>query len=85
MGEFVKTAVGEAGRLDVSFDLISVGDVQGTPLAEMEWVEFIRPIETAVRTNFLTVKAAASRWRCTRSRRCVASTRASSGAWGCAS
>jgi 3-oxoacyl-[acyl-carrier protein] reductase len=55
---FVDAVVGEAGRLDVSFDLISVGDVQGTPLVEMEWADFMRPIETAVRTNFLTVKAA---------------------------
>jgi NAD(P)-dependent dehydrogenase (short-subunit alcohol dehydrogenase family) len=55
---FVEAVVGEAGRLDVSFDLISVGDVQGTPLVEMEWTDFVRPIETATRTNFLTVKAA---------------------------
>jgi 3-oxoacyl-[acyl-carrier protein] reductase len=56
--EFVEAVVGETGRLDISFDLISVGDVQGTPLVEMGWEEFMRPIETAVRTNFLTVKAA---------------------------
>ncbi len=55
---FVDSVVGEAGRLDVSFDLISVGDVQGTPLVEMGWDDFMRPIETAVRTNFLTIKAA---------------------------
>jgi 3-oxoacyl-[acyl-carrier protein] reductase len=55
---FVDAVVAETGRLDVSFDLISVGDVQGTPLVEMEWADFVRPIETAVRTNFLTVKAA---------------------------
>lgn len=55
---FVDAVAGEAGRLDVSFDLISVGDVQGTPLAEMEWADFMRPIETAVRSNFLTVNAA---------------------------
>jgi 3-oxoacyl-[acyl-carrier protein] reductase len=58
VGGFIETVVGEAGRLDVSFDLISVGDVQGTPLVAMEWDDFMRPIETAVRTNFLTVKAA---------------------------
>jgi 3-oxoacyl-[acyl-carrier protein] reductase len=58
VGGFVEAVVGEAGRLDVSFDLISVGDVQGTPLVEMEWADFVRPIEAAVRTNFLTVKAA---------------------------
>jgi 3-oxoacyl-[acyl-carrier protein] reductase len=55
---FVDAVAGEAGRVDISFDLISVGDVQGTPLVEMEWEDFMRPIETAVRTNFLTVKAA---------------------------
>jgi 3-oxoacyl-[acyl-carrier protein] reductase len=56
---FVDAVAEEAGRLDVSFDLISVGDEQGTPLVEMEWADFMRPIETAVQTNFLTVKAAA--------------------------
>ena len=58
VGRFVETVVDEAGRLDVSFNLISVGDVQGTPLAEMEWGDFNAPIENAVRSNFLTVKAA---------------------------
>jgi 3-oxoacyl-[acyl-carrier protein] reductase len=59
VGRFVETVVGEAGRLDISFDLIAVGDVQGTPLIEMSWDDFMRPIDTAVRTNFLTIKAAA--------------------------
>jgi 3-oxoacyl-[acyl-carrier protein] reductase len=58
VGRFVETVVGEAGRLDISFDLISVGDVQGTPLVEIDWADFFAPIETAVRTNFLTVNAA---------------------------
>ncbi|HKZ12414.1 MAG TPA: SDR family oxidoreductase [Solirubrobacterales bacterium] len=55
---FVATVADEAGRLDISFNAISVGDVQGTPLAEMEWDDFLAPIENAVRSNFLTVKAA---------------------------
>ncbi|MBS1882074.1 MAG: SDR family oxidoreductase [Actinobacteria bacterium] len=55
---FVEAVVGEAGRLDVSFNLISVGDVQGTPLAEMVWEDFSRPIDVAVRSSFLTVNAA---------------------------
>lgn len=33
--------------------------MQGTPLVEMDWLDFMRPLETAVRTNFLTIKAAA--------------------------
>jgi 3-oxoacyl-[acyl-carrier protein] reductase len=48
-----------AGGIDVSFNLISVGDVQGTPLAEMPLEDFERPVLTAVRTQFLTSRAAA--------------------------
>jgi 3-oxoacyl-[acyl-carrier protein] reductase len=48
-----------AGGIDISFNLISVGDVQGTPLAEMSLGDFERPIMTAVRTQFLTSRAAA--------------------------
>lgn len=48
-----------AGGIDVSFNLISHGDVQGTPLAEMATEDFERPVHTAVRTNFLTARAAA--------------------------
>jgi 3-oxoacyl-[acyl-carrier protein] reductase len=55
---FVEKVVAEAGRVDVSFNLISVGDVQGTPLAEMAWDDFAAPIEAAVRSTFLTVNAA---------------------------
>jgi len=47
-----------AGGIDVSFNLISVGDVQGTPLAEMPLQDFERPVMTAVRTRFLTSRAA---------------------------
>jgi 3-oxoacyl-[acyl-carrier protein] reductase len=47
------------GRLDISFNLISHGDVQGTPIAEMPIEDFERPVRTAVRTMFLTSRAAA--------------------------
>jgi 3-oxoacyl-[acyl-carrier protein] reductase len=49
----------EAGSIDISFNLISHGDVQGTPLAEMSPEDYARPVETAVRTTFLTARAAA--------------------------
>jgi NAD(P)-dependent dehydrogenase (short-subunit alcohol dehydrogenase family) len=58
VGRFVEAVAGEAGRLDISFNAISVGDVQGTPLVGMGWGDFVAPIENAVRSNFLTVKAA---------------------------
>jgi 3-oxoacyl-[acyl-carrier protein] reductase len=48
-----------AGGIDISFNLISVGDVQGTPLAEMSLEDFERPIRIAVRSTFLTARAAA--------------------------
>ena len=48
-----------AGGIDISFNLISHGDVQGTPLAEMPVEDFMRPVMTAVRTTFLTSRATA--------------------------
>jgi 3-oxoacyl-[acyl-carrier protein] reductase len=48
-----------AGSIDVSFNLISYGDIQGTPLAEMAPEDFERPVVNAVRTQFLTSRAAA--------------------------
>ena len=49
----------DSGSLDISFNLISYGDVQGTPLAHMSLDDFERPILTATRTMFLTSRAAA--------------------------
>ena len=48
-----------AGSIDISCNLISYGDVQGTPLAEMVPEDFAQPVITAVRTQFLTTRAAA--------------------------
>ena len=48
-----------AGRIDISFNLISHGDVQGTPLAEMNVDDYVNPVITAVRSQFLTGRAAA--------------------------
>lgn len=56
---YVDAVAGQAGRLDISFNLISHGDVQGTPLVEMSYEDFSRPVTTGVRTQFLTTRAAA--------------------------
>jgi NAD(P)-dependent dehydrogenase (short-subunit alcohol dehydrogenase family) len=53
----------QAGGIDVSFNLISHGEVQGTPMADMDVEDYVRPVATAVRTNFLTAKAAARHMR----------------------
>ncbi len=56
-----------AGGIDISFDLIAHGDVQGTPMAEMAVDDYLRPVVTAVRTFFLTSRAAARHMRRQRS------------------
>ena len=58
VNERADAVAASAGGIDVSFNLISFGDVQGTPLAEMPLQHFERPVMTAVRTQFLTSTAA---------------------------
>jgi NAD(P)-dependent dehydrogenase (short-subunit alcohol dehydrogenase family) len=48
-----------AGSLDVSFNAIGHGDVHGTPLIDMPAELFARPVQVAVRSQFLTTRAAA--------------------------
>ena len=57
--EQAEAVVAQAGAIDISFNLISHGDVQGTPLVQMALDDFERPVVTAVRTMFLTSRAAA--------------------------
>lgn len=55
---FVDEVVKQAGHIDISFNLISIGDVQ-KPLLEIATDEFLQPIMNAMRTQFLTTRAAA--------------------------
>ena len=55
----VDAVAASAGGIDVSFNLISYGDVQGTTLVEMPLEDFERPVMSAVRTQFLSARAAA--------------------------
>jgi NAD(P)-dependent dehydrogenase (short-subunit alcohol dehydrogenase family) len=50
--------VQRAGSIDISFNLISRGDVQGTRLLDMDVEDFVRPTETGLRSNFITARAA---------------------------
>jgi NAD(P)-dependent dehydrogenase (short-subunit alcohol dehydrogenase family) len=59
--------VDKAGSLDVSFNLINIQDRQGTPLVEMDAADFVRPVNTAMITQFLTATAAGSIMRKQRS------------------
>src|SRR6185436_15042043 len=57
--EHADAVAADAGRLDISFNLISHGVVQGTPMAEMAVEDYTNPILAQVRTTFLTWRAAA--------------------------
>src|SRR5215210_3894030 len=57
--EHARAVVSRAGSIDVSFNLITRGDVQGIALVEMTAEDFVRPITTGITTNFLTARAAA--------------------------
>jgi NAD(P)-dependent dehydrogenase (short-subunit alcohol dehydrogenase family) len=59
VNSYVDAVAEKAGSVDISFNLISYDDVQGTPLAEMTLEDFEWPVMTAVRTQFLTSRAAA--------------------------
>jgi len=55
---YVDAIVAQAGTIDISFNLISYGDVQ-QPLAEISVEDFLQPITNAMRTQFMTTRAAA--------------------------
>lgn len=55
LGEVVQ----KTGGIDISFNAIGIGYVQGAPLVEMTCKEFTEPITDAMKTQFLTTTAAA--------------------------
>lgn len=57
--EHADAVAAKAGTIDISFNLISMDDVQGTPLAEMSPEDVLRPVVNSVRAMFLSSRAAA--------------------------
>jgi NAD(P)-dependent dehydrogenase (short-subunit alcohol dehydrogenase family) len=53
--------VGDAGRIDISFNAVGLGYVIGKPLTEATSSDFTRSIEMAMRTHFVTAIAAGRR------------------------
>jgi 3-oxoacyl-[acyl-carrier protein] reductase len=49
----------QAGGIDISFNMISYKDVQGKELCAMSIEDYLRPIDIATRTQFITATAAA--------------------------
>lgn len=56
--EHVRAVADAAGSIDVSFNLITRGDVQGIPLVEMTKDDLLGAVVTGLQTNFLTARAA---------------------------
>lgn len=56
---FVTRIVSEKGSLDLSFCLIDYQVIQNLPLVEMNLEDFVRPVNLAMRSQFLTATAAA--------------------------
>ena len=57
---FVDRVAKKNKRIDISFNLISFGDIQ-QPLMEIDVNDFTQPITLATRTHFITTRAAATR------------------------
>ena len=58
VNEHADAVAEQAGSLDISFNLISHGYVQGTPMAEMQLEDYLRPVTCAVQSTFLSWRAA---------------------------
>jgi NAD(P)-dependent dehydrogenase (short-subunit alcohol dehydrogenase family) len=56
-----RAVAAQAGSIDVSFNLITRGDVQGTPLVDMTTDDLLRAVVTGLQSNFITTRAAARR------------------------
>jgi NAD(P)-dependent dehydrogenase (short-subunit alcohol dehydrogenase family) len=52
-------AVAADTGIDITFNLVTRGDVQGLPLLDMPVDDFVRPIVTGIHANFITARAAA--------------------------
>ncbi|MEU0784751.1 SDR family oxidoreductase [Streptomyces sp. NPDC006173] len=57
----VEAHIASLDALDISFNLVTRGDVQGLPLVDLSVEDFVRPVETGIRTTFITARAAARR------------------------
>lgn len=57
--EHMRAVVSQVGSIDVSFNLLPRGDVQGIPLVDMALDDLTRAVTAGLTTHFLTARAAA--------------------------
>jgi NAD(P)-dependent dehydrogenase (short-subunit alcohol dehydrogenase family) len=61
VNEHARAMAAQAGSIDVAFNLVTRGDVQGIPLVEMATDDLLRAVVNGLRSNFITARAAARR------------------------
>jgi NAD(P)-dependent dehydrogenase (short-subunit alcohol dehydrogenase family) len=59
--EHAQSVASRVGSIDVSFNLVTRGDVQGIALVDMTTDDLLRAVLNGLRTNFITARAAARR------------------------
>jgi 3-oxoacyl-[acyl-carrier protein] reductase len=59
IASFLKEIISRTGRVDISFNAISLDDIQGFPLTALSYDQFSLPIINAIESHFLTATAAA--------------------------
>jgi NAD(P)-dependent dehydrogenase (short-subunit alcohol dehydrogenase family) len=59
VNEHAESVVRQAGRIDISFNLVTRGDVQGVPLVDMTTADLLRAVTTGLTASFITARAAA--------------------------
>jgi len=59
--DHAQAVVAQAGSIDVSFNLVTRGDVRGIALVDMTTDDLLRAVLNGLRTNCITARAAARR------------------------
>jgi NAD(P)-dependent dehydrogenase (short-subunit alcohol dehydrogenase family) len=59
--EHAQSVASRVGSIDVSFNLVTRGDVRGIALVDMTTDDLLRAVLNGLRTNFITARAAARR------------------------
>jgi NAD(P)-dependent dehydrogenase (short-subunit alcohol dehydrogenase family) len=57
--EHADQVAADPGHIDICFNLVGHGDVHGTPMIDMNVEDFLRPVDSIVRSTFLTSQATA--------------------------
>ena len=58
IADHLEDVIAKAGTIDISFNGIGVQDTQNIPLIDMSLQDFVRPVNIAMQTQFLTTTAA---------------------------